>query len=56
MLPSAKIIAVIPCKKQRCVTVLLPFIRIPCVCRNGVFPFYEVEARTLILENTTLVE
>ena len=56
MLPSATIIAVIPCKKLRCVTVLLPFIGIPRVCRNGVFPFYVVEARTLILENTTLVE
>jgi hypothetical protein len=56
MLPSETIFAVIPCKKLRCVMVLLPFIGIPRVCRKGVFPFYVVEARTLILENTTLVE
>jgi hypothetical protein len=34
----------------------LPIIGIPPVCRSMVFPFYLVEARTLILENTTLVE
>jgi hypothetical protein len=53
MLPSATIIAIIPC---RYVIVLLPLIGIPCVCKNGVFPFYVVEVRTLNLENTTLVE